>query len=289
MPRTVAQASHSDQFWLTCSLTNELHCKAAYGIYLQQQVEAGVPGAVEALLQSLGASTKQDEDTYLFKNQTRQLSIIDGPNADNTAPAPEHVKKKAKSAEESHQPATLSGSGKLETTVRNEVQKQLAIHREQEEKRTTFLAKAPLLRLASDILSFTLAAVLPPPTANNSIDIWSSPLAQDNQLAGHVKKMCQRNKCPVSEQRLAIEFNQIRRDKHEAVHAITWDSLIEEADQFVRSPLVPHQSFGSGISWPTGLSRMPSSLSRYLTAVFPTHRQSPISSSKLQSYKLLCL
>ena len=144
----------------------------------------------------------------------RQLSIIDGPNADNTAPAPEHVKKKAKSAEESHQPATLSGSGKLETTVRNEVQKQLAIHREQEEKRTTFLAKAPLLRLASDILSFTLAAVLPPPTANNSIDIWSSPLAQDNQLAGHVKKMCQRNKCPVSEQRLAIEFNQIRRDKH---------------------------------------------------------------------------
>ncbi|KAA6428304.1 MAG: hypothetical protein FRX49_01900 [Trebouxia sp. A1-2] len=196
------------------SLTNELHCKAAYGIYLQQQVEAGVPGAVEALLQSLGASTKQDEDTYLFKNQTRQLSIIDGPNADNTAPAPEHVKKKAKSAEESHQPATLSGSGKLETTVRNEVQKQLAIHREQEEKRTTFLAKAPLLRLASDILSFTLAAVLPPPTANNSIDIWSSPLAQDNQLAGHVKKMCQRNKCPVSEQRLAIEFNQIRRDKH---------------------------------------------------------------------------
>lgn len=102
----------------------------------------------------------------------------------------------------------------LEATVRNEVQKQLAEHREQEEKRTTFLAKAPLLWLASDILSFTLAAVLPPPTANNSMDIWSRPLARDKQFAAHVKKMCQRNKCPVSEQRLATEFNQIRRDRH---------------------------------------------------------------------------
>ncbi|DBB04010.1 hypothetical protein WJX77_001236 [Trebouxia sp. C0004] len=81
----------------------------------------------------------------------------------------------------------------LEATVRNEVQKQLAEHREQEEKRTTFLAKAPLLRLASDILSFTLTAVLPPPTANNSMDIWSRPLARDKQFAAHVKKMCQRN------------------------------------------------------------------------------------------------
>ena len=102
----------------------------------------------------------------------------------------------------------------LETTVRNEVQKQLAVHREQEEKRTTFLAKAPLLRLASDILSFTLAAMLPPPTANKSTDVWSLSLARDKQFAGHVKKMCQRNRCPVSEQRLATEFNQIRRDMH---------------------------------------------------------------------------
>lgn len=102
----------------------------------------------------------------------------------------------------------------LETTVRNEVQKQLAEDKEQEEKRTSFLAKAPLLRLASDILSFTLAAVLPPPSANNSMDIWSHALAQDTQFAGHVKKMCQRNKCPVSEQRLATEFNQIRHDRH---------------------------------------------------------------------------
>lgn len=102
----------------------------------------------------------------------------------------------------------------LETTVRNEVQKQLAEHREQEEKRTTFLAKAPLLRLASDILSFTLAAVLPPPTANGSMDIWSRPLARDKQFAGLIKKMCQRNKCPVSEQWLATEFNQIRHDRH---------------------------------------------------------------------------
>lgn len=101
----------------------------------------------------------------------------------------------------------------LETTVRSEVQKQLAEHREQEEKRTTFLAKAPFLRLASDILSFTLAAVLPPPTANNSVDIWSCSSAQDKQFAGHVKKMCLRNNCPVSEQRLATEFNQIRRDR----------------------------------------------------------------------------
>lgn len=102
----------------------------------------------------------------------------------------------------------------LETTVRNEVQKQLAEHREQEERRTTFLAKAPLLRLASDILSFTLAAVLPPPAANDSVDIWSRPLARDKQFAGHIKKMCQRNKCPVSDQRLATEFNQIRLDRH---------------------------------------------------------------------------
>lgn len=123
----------------------------------------------------------------------------------------------------------------LETTVRNEVQKQLAEHREQEERRTTFLAKAPLLRLASDILSFTLAAVLPPPAANDSVDIWSRPLARDKQFAGHIKKMCQRNKCPVSDQRLATEFNQIRLDRHEAVHASTWESLIEEADTFVES------------------------------------------------------
>ena len=98
--------------------------------------------------------------------------------------------------------------------MRNEVQKQLAEHREQEEKRTTYLGKAPLLRLASDILSFTLAAVLPPPTANNSMHVRNPPLAQDKQFAGHVKKMCQRNKCPVSEQQLATEFNQIRRDRH---------------------------------------------------------------------------
>lgn len=102
----------------------------------------------------------------------------------------------------------------IETTVRSEVQKQLTEHREQEEKRTTFLAKALLLRLANDILSFTLAAVLPPPTANNSMDIWSCPLARDKQFAGHVKKMCQRNECPASEQRHATEFNQIRRDRH---------------------------------------------------------------------------
>ena len=38
---------------------------------------------------------------------------------------------------------------------------------------------------------------------------------------------------------------------------------------------MPHQSFGSGMSWPTGLSRMPSSLSRYLIAVLSRHRQSP--------------
>lgn len=101
----------------------------------------------------------------------------------------------------------------LETTVQNEVHKQLAGHREQEEQRTTFLAKALLLRLASDILTFTLAAVLPPPTAHNSTNICSRSLAQDKQFAGHVKKMCQRNKCPVSEQQLATEFNQIRRDR----------------------------------------------------------------------------
>lgn len=101
----------------------------------------------------------------------------------------------------------------LEATVRNVVQEQLAEHREQEEKCSTFLAKAPLLRLAGDILTCTLAAVLPPPTANNSMDIWSRSLAQDKQLAGHVNKMCQRNKCPVSEQQLAIEFNQIRHDR----------------------------------------------------------------------------
>ncbi|KAL3150313.1 hypothetical protein ABBQ32_000161 [Trebouxia sp. C0010 RCD-2024] len=78
----------------------------------------------------------------------------------------------------------------LETTLRNEVQKQLATYREQEEKHTTILAKAPLLRLASDILSFTLAAVLQPPTVNNGRDICSRPLARDKQFAGHVKKMC---------------------------------------------------------------------------------------------------
>lgn len=101
----------------------------------------------------------------------------------------------------------------LETAVQNEVQKQLAEHREQQEKRIAFLAKDPLLRLASDVLSFTLAAVLPPPTANNSMDIWSHALAQHKQFAGQVKKMCQRNKCPVSHQRLATEFNQIRCDR----------------------------------------------------------------------------
>lgn len=104
----------------------------------------------------------------------------------------------------------------LETTVQNEVQRQLAEHREQEEKRTTFLAKAPLLRLASDILSFTLTAVLPPPTADDSKDIWSCPLARDKQFAGHIKKMCRRNKCPVSDQQLATEFNQIRLDRNGA-------------------------------------------------------------------------
>ena len=102
----------------------------------------------------------------------------------------------------------------LQTSVRNEVQKQLAEHKKQEEKRTTFLAKAHLLRLASDILSSTLAAVLPPLTASNRMDIWSGPLAQEQQFAGHFKKMCQRNICPVSEQRLALEFNQIRHDRH---------------------------------------------------------------------------
>lgn len=70
----------------------------------------------------------------------------------------------------------------FETTVRNEVQKQLAEHREQEEKHTTFLAQAALLRLAADILSFTLAAVPPPSTANNSMDIWSQPLAREKQM-----------------------------------------------------------------------------------------------------------
>ena len=47
---------------------HELHCKAAYGIHLQQQVDAGEPGTAEALLQSLAAGTQRDEDTHLVKN-----------------------------------------------------------------------------------------------------------------------------------------------------------------------------------------------------------------------------
>ena len=101
----------------------------------------------------------------------------------------------------------------LQTTVQHEVQKQLADHSLLEEKRTTFLAKAPLLQIASDILSFTLAAVLPPPTGESSSDIWTRPLARDKRFAGHLKKMCRRNHCPASEQRLATEFNQIRVDR----------------------------------------------------------------------------
>ena len=39
-------------------------------MHLQQLGFAGIPGAVEALLQSLAAGTKQDEDTCLLKKQT---------------------------------------------------------------------------------------------------------------------------------------------------------------------------------------------------------------------------
>ena len=60
------------------------------------------------------------------------------------------------------------------------------------------LAKAPLLRIASDSLSFTLAAVLPPPTIDRSTDIWSHTLARDKHFAENVKKMCQRYKCQVT-------------------------------------------------------------------------------------------
>lgn len=39
----------------------------------------------------------------------------------------------------------------------------------------------------------------------------------------------------MSEPQLAAEFNQIRADRNEAVHASTWDSLLEQAEQFVDS------------------------------------------------------
>lgn len=68
---------------------------------------------------------------------------------------------------------------RLETAVQHEVQKQLAEHSALEEQRTTFLAKAPLLRIANDILSFTQAAVLEPSAIEEGTDIWSRPLAQD--------------------------------------------------------------------------------------------------------------
>lgn len=123
----------------------------------------------------------------------------------------------------------------LQTLVQQEVQKQLADHSLLEEKRTTFLAKAPLLQIASDILSFTLAAVWPPPTIDSSSDIWTRPLTRDKQFAGHLKKMCRRNQCPASEQQLATAFNQIRIDTNGAVHAETWDSLIGQAEEFVES------------------------------------------------------
>ena len=102
----------------------------------------------------------------------------------------------------------------IQTTVQHEVQKQLADHSMLEEKRTTFLAKAPFLQIASDILSFTLAAVLPPPTVESSSDIWTCPLARDKQFAGHIKKMCRRGRCPASEQHLATASNQIRTDRN---------------------------------------------------------------------------
>ncbi len=97
------------------------------------------------MLQRLAAGTKQDEDTYLLKKQKRyvysllssllcvagsypvftwlpfcrQLTIIDGPHAGNTAPAKKRVRQTAKSAENSCQPAALSGSSKSAHTRPN--------------------------------------------------------------------------------------------------------------------------------------------------------------------------
>ncbi|DBA98677.1 TPA: hypothetical protein ACH3X1_014456 [Trebouxia sp. C0004] len=132
----------------------------------------------------------------------------------------------------------------LQTSVQQEVQKQLADHSLLEEKRTTFLAKAPLLQIANDILSFTLAAVLPPPTIDSSSDIWTRPLAQDKQFAGHLKKMCRPHHCPASEQQLATGVNRIRIDRNAVIDVVVMviqrqcmqkHALIGQAEEFVDS------------------------------------------------------
>lgn len=53
------------------AITGETQCKAAYGIHLQQQMEAEVPGAKEELLQRWAAGTKPDEDEFLMKRHKR--------------------------------------------------------------------------------------------------------------------------------------------------------------------------------------------------------------------------
>ena len=58
------------------TITGEVQCKAAYGIHLQQLVEAEVPGAKEVLLQRLAAGTEQDEDAYLLKRHKRLVHML---------------------------------------------------------------------------------------------------------------------------------------------------------------------------------------------------------------------
>ena len=145
----------------------------------------------------------------------------------------------------------------LQTVVQLEVQKRVAEHVAQQEKRMSSLAKAPLLHIARDILKFTLAVVVrPTQTVDELSDVWTHLLVQDTVFAEHLNKMCSRNRCPVGAQHLADEFNQMRADRNstyasvlsfgstamqqpirvtEAVHASTWNSLIEQAEEFVES------------------------------------------------------
>lgn len=151
------------------------------------------------MLQRLAAGTKQDEDTDLPKKQERyvcsllpsllcvvgscpvftwlpfcrQLTIIDGPNAGNTAPAKKRVRQTAKSAENSRQPATLSGSSKSAHTIPNarHLAHNLEHTKQTYEARFHSLAVQEVSSSGEAVLQALSTGAAPPPSTVKGVDL----------------------------------------------------------------------------------------------------------------------
>ncbi len=130
MPSAHQQATPQGSIWHSPAATGRRRSMLPTGNLCSKASTA--PGTPANLLQRLAASTQQDEDTYLLQKRyvysllssllcvagsclvftwfpfCMQLTISDGPDAGNTAPA-ESARQMTKSAEKSRQPASLFG------------------------------------------------------------------------------------------------------------------------------------------------------------------------------------